>query len=192
MFKYVCNQTNWELCVNVYYDLKNKEFKLSLDKQIISGAAADYKYSEEYEMSKNYVRYLQIHSHNTMTATFSSKDNNDENFTALCYYGVVGKLTSESKFFNVDMKFRVWNGIRFIDADLDSVFELNLPSCTLSSEMKNKLDKIIKVSKKIAEKNFSTLNPLMNNNFTNIESNLDIEFLRGLELDDEHDYRSFL
>jgi len=70
MFKYVCNKSNYELCVNLYYDTLNSEFKLSLHDQIISGAKVNYDYDENLELSDRYIRYLQIHSHNTMPAFF--------------------------------------------------------------------------------------------------------------------------
>jgi len=147
MFKYVCNKTKWELCVNVYYDTIDKIFKLNLHDQIISGDKAAYKYDENFEMSSRYIRYLQIHSHNTMGANFSGIDDHDENYSSLCFYGVIGKITSKSKFYNIDMKYRIWSGTRFIDLDFDDIFDVEYCPKVLTDSQIQKLNTIIEKSK---------------------------------------------
>ena len=124
MFKYMNNEIKSELCVNVYYSKETKDFHLSIEDQFVNSATSNYEYNENYEMSKDYIRYLQIHSHNSMAANFSARDNKDENYTALCYYGVIGRLNSQSSFYNIDSKFRVWNGSRFIEVTF--VFNKNV------------------------------------------------------------------
>jgi len=182
MFKYVCNKSNYELCVNLYYDTLNSEFKLSLHDQIISGAKVNYDYDENLELSDRYIRYLQIHSHNTMPAFFSSIDNDDEMFTNLCYYGVIGKISKESKFYNIDMKFRIWNGVNFIDIDFSNVFNVGFDSYELSPNQVQKLDKIIEISKT------STKKILKNTSFDNLNTFIeDDEFFKTL-LDERNDY----
>lgn len=165
MFKYVYKKTKWELCVNLYYDTKQHQFEISLNDQIVSGISAKYKYDEKFEMSERFIRYLQIHSHNSMAANFSCVDNNDENCSTLCYYGVIGKLTSESKFYNVDTCFRFWSGIRFINVDFEEIFEIKTKSTPLNGKKLQKLDKIIQDSKL---KQSKMPNVITNNVFHNI------------------------
>lgn len=157
MFKYINNKSKWELCVNVYYHKTNQTFHINIIDQTIGGATANYKYDEKFEMSEEYIRYLQIHSHNTMAANFSGTDNRDENYTALCYYGVVGKINDLSKFYNVDMGYRIWNGIEFVNIDFDDVFETGANEIQLQNNVINKLDNIIKISKnkELAKQNAS-------------------------------------
>jgi len=152
IFKYICNKTNYELCINLYYDTLKDNFKLNIPDQIVSVASIKYNYNEDIELSDRYIRYLQIHSHNTMPAFFSKTDNADEAFTNLCYYGVVGKISKESTFYNIDMIFRIWNGINFVNVDLNNVFDINFASYKLSQNQIQKLNKVIETSKKISRK----------------------------------------
>ena len=147
MFKYMNDKIKSELCVNVYYSKDRNDFHLSIEDQFVNGATSNYEYNENYEMSKDYIRYLQIHSHNSMAASFSARDNRDENFTALCYYGVVGKINSESQFYNVENTFRVWNGVRFVNIGLGDVFQLGVSQVEIEDKFINKLDSIIEFSK---------------------------------------------
>jgi len=127
-------------------------FKLNIPDQIVSVASIKYNYNEDIELSDRYIRYLQIHSHNTMPAFFSKTDNADEAFTNLCYYGVVGKISKESTFYNIDMIFRIWNGINFVNVDLNNVFDINFASYKLSQNQIQKLNKVIETSKKNIKK----------------------------------------
>lgn len=147
MFKYINNKSKCELCVNVYYHKTNKTFHTNIINQIIGSTTIKYQYNESFEMSDNYIRYLQIHSHNSMAANFSRIDNKDENYTTLCYYGVVGKITNNSKFYNVDMCYRIWNGIEFITLEFDDIFDTGVNKIPLENNIKTKLDNIIEISK---------------------------------------------
>jgi len=170
MFKYIFDKSKWELCVSVYYDIKHKKFKLDIHDQIVSEVIAKYNYNENLEMSKNYIRYLQIHSHNSMVANFSEGDNKDENYSALCYYGVIGKISQNTKFYNADMKFRIWSGIRFIEVNLEDVFNIGPVTKELSKEQIGKLNMIIELSKKkTTEKSLPVKldDPELNNFFLN-------------------------
>jgi len=103
-------------------------------------------------------------------------------FTNLCYYGVIGKISKESKFYNIDMKFRIWNGVNFIDIDFSNVFDVGFDSYKLSSNQVQKLDKIIEISKT------STKKILKNTSFDNLNTFIeDDEFFKTL-LDERNDY----
>lgn len=146
MFKYVSNKTKNELMINLYYHIKNKKFIIELADQTVSSTSVKYNYSEKYEMSKDYIRYLQIHSHNTMSANFSGVDDKDEKYTSLCFYGVIGKINSQSKFYNVDQKFRIWTGESFTSLCLEDVFDLKIKQNKLTDRQIDKLDNILKNS----------------------------------------------
>ena len=162
MFKYMNNEIKSELCVNVYYSKETKDFHLSIEDQFVNSATSNYEYNENYEMSKDYIRYLQIHSHNSMAANFSARDNKDENYTALCYYGVVGKINSESQFYNVESTFRIWNGVRFVNIGLGDVFELGTSQVEIEDKFITKMDQIIEFSKKTELEKKAKLLPIKN------------------------------
>lgn len=147
IFKYVYDKIKSEICVNVYYHKKNNTFHLNIEDQIVTGTRASYDYNENYEMNSDYIRYLQIHSHHTMGANFSGVDDKDENYTALCYYGVVGKLNENSSFYNVDSKFRIWNGIKFLEISFGDVFDLGIVTPKLLETDLSRLNTIIAKSK---------------------------------------------
>jgi len=152
IFKYIYKECKAELCINVYYDKKENKFHLNIINQIVTSVTTEYKYDEKFEMSEDYIRYLQIHSHNSIGANFSARDDHDEKLTALCYYGVVGKISESSEFYNVESKFRIWNGIRFIEISLGDVFDLGVESKEIDCETILKLDSIIEISKQEIEK----------------------------------------
>lgn len=151
MFKYVANKDKLELMVNVYWNEKNRKFYTELTEQTISSGSVEYSYSKKYELNENFIRYLQIHSHHSMGASFSSTDDNDEKNSIFSIFGVVGNIKSKSKFFNVDKKFRIWSGLRFIDLEFDNVFNISNKSQSISKDVVAKLDKIIENSKKSKE-----------------------------------------
>jgi len=163
IFKYVYDKIKSEICVNVYYNKINRTFHLNIENQIVSGARASYNYDEALEMSPDYVRYLQIHSHHTMSANFSGVDDKDENYTALCYYGVVGKLNENSSFYNVDSKFRIWNGMKFLEISFGDVFDIGITTPKLTENDVCRLNTIIEASdlerKKKEEERLKVLRP---------------------------------
>lgn len=179
MFKYVCDKTKWELCVNVYYDTIDKKFTLNLNDQIVSSAKAAYEYDKKFEMSDRYIRYLQIHSHNTMGANFSGIDDHDENYSSLCFCGVIGKITSESKFYNVDMKYRIWCGTRFMDLNFEDVFNIGYHQTSLTPTQLQKLNDIIEKSK-VASKVASKLPNQLPLNFNKLVDQNDDDFFKHL------------
>jgi len=155
MFKYVNQKMDAELCVNVYYHKANKTFHLNIVDQVVSMGSADYKYDEKFEMSNEYIRYLQIHSHNTMSATFSSKDDKDENYTAPCYFGVVGKLANDSQYYNIESKYRIWDGTKFVTIDFGDIFDIGITKIKLQDNIISRLDAVIEFSKEQAKKRYS-------------------------------------
>lgn len=153
-FKYVNGKINNELLVIIYYDTIKKEHVMDIvQMQIVSGGSVDYAYNKKYEMDSRYIKYLEIHSHNSMGANFSGTDNNDESNRTMYFCGVLGKIANESNVYNVDQRFRIWTGLAFQYVEASEVFdglEIKLPK--ILSKNKNVLDKILKISEIIKEK----------------------------------------
>jgi PRTRC genetic system protein A len=160
IFKYVYDKIKSEICVNVYFNKNTRKFHINIEDQLVNGTNADYTYDEQFEMSKGYIRYLQIHSHHTMGANFSGKDDNDEKLTALCYYGVVGKLNGQSSFYNIETKFRVWNGSRFVEVAFGDVFNLGIAKPDLTDKDLLKLTCIINRAEEEKNKKAMPLLPI--------------------------------
>jgi hypothetical protein len=152
-FKYVVDKTRDELLIIVYYDTLNEKFIMDIVKlQIVAGASVKYAYNKKYEMEERYIKYLEIHSHNTMTAGFSGTDNHDESGRTMYFCGVIGKIDQNSNIYNVDQKFRIWTGNRFRDILPWEVFDVYVPTPGVNEENKKKLDQILTISK-IAKEN---------------------------------------
>lgn len=143
---------NNEVMINIYYDKINSKHVLDIpEKQFVTSGNVKYEYSN-LEHDPNYIRYLQIHSHHTMSASFSGTDNKDEQNSLLCYYGVLGKIQDYSNFTTVDKRFRVWDGIGFSEIPVEYVFDIPDYKIKLSNEIENKIDKIIEFTNKEKKK----------------------------------------
>ncbi len=142
LFRYVNDKSKNELMINLYYDKENNDFIIDIVDQVISGALVTYKYDQTYEMDQRYVRYLQVHSHNVMSANFSSIDNKDETNKILSYFGVIGKLQKYNNTF--ESKFRIWSGVDFLEVNIDEVFNTEICLANISTDEKAILDNIIK------------------------------------------------
>jgi hypothetical protein len=84
--------------------------------QYVTKISVESRISEDYDNSR-YIHYMDIHSHNSMKAFFSSIDDNDEKATRL--YTVIGELYK----FMPDIKTRFSNGGKFWTIDPGEVFE---------------------------------------------------------------------
>jgi len=175
IFKYIYNKIKAELCINIYYNKKNNTFHLNINEQVVNSMSANYEYDEDFEMSEDYIRYLQIHSHHSMSANFSQIDDKDESLTTLCYYGVIGKISNTSEFYNIETKFRIWNGIRFIDCILGEIFNLGIEENEISNEIVLKLDSIIEDSKQRLEEKKDNISLNRLSNFSRYEKNSEID-----------------
>ena len=149
-FKYVVGKTKDELMSVIYYDKWDKEFILDIIKiQVVSGALAKYAYTKKYEMDPDdrYVKFCEIHSHNTMGANFSGTDNNDEKQRILCGCGVLGKIDHKSNIYSVDQSFRIWGGTRFFELKAYDLFDIDLECPKLAESRIAELDEILRISK---------------------------------------------
>lgn len=168
IFKYVCNNKHkLEFLCYVYYDKNNKKFILDICEQIVTSGNVEFITTNKYDNNSNFIKYLQVHSHNTMSSNFSSTDDNDDKFKTPCFSGVVGNINEYTDIFNVDNKWRFWTGIRFINIKKENIF--NYPYVKeeeLEQKIKDKIDNIILQSKLKKEQK------ILNNNNINYQSNI--------------------
>lgn len=107
-----------EAFAQIYWDKAEKRFfayvpKQSVCKEEVEANLHDCPYDDE----ERYLCYADIHSHNSMDAFFSGKDDQDERSTGL--YLVLGKLDK----FYPDVKARIFCGDSFVSIDPNIVME---------------------------------------------------------------------
>ena len=114
---FVTEDSENEALLNIYWDKENKEFVADAPQQIATRASVDTQLNEKFA-DERYIHYMDIHSHNTMSAFFSSVDDRDEKATRL--YTVIGKLNEHAP----EIKTRISNGGKFLNIDPAQVFEI--------------------------------------------------------------------
>ena len=107
-----------EAMAQIYWDKAEKHFfayvpKQSVCKEEVEANLHDCPYDDE----ERYICYADIHSHNSMDAFFSGKDDRDECSTGL--YLVLGRLDH----FYPEIKARIFCGDSFVPIDPDTVVE---------------------------------------------------------------------
>ena len=107
-----------EAFAQIYWDKAEKRFfayvpKQSVCKEEVEADLHDCPYDDE----ERYLCYADIHSHNSMDAFFSGKDDQDERSTGL--YLVLGKLDK----FYPDVKARIFCGDSFVSINPNIVME---------------------------------------------------------------------
>ncbi len=117
-FRKVNKIYNSEVFLQIFYDLIKDEYFIHCPKQTVSGASVKYE-NNELLSDKDKILVLEIHSHNTMNAFFSSVDDNDEKGDR--FYGVVGKVND----FFPEIKLRVSLGGRCTEIDIGDIFDLS-------------------------------------------------------------------
>ncbi len=112
---YITYHGELEALAYIYWSVYDSKYYVYVPKQQVSKMSVDSTLPEMDE--DKFPLVMEIHSHNTMPAVFSSTDNHDERQTRL--YAVVGKL---DKFFP-DIKVRCSVGGKFIEINPSDVFE---------------------------------------------------------------------
>ncbi len=84
----------FEALAHILWDKQEQEFVVRVPEQTVTKAHIDAELSRDDLPEERYLHYIDIHSHNSMEAKFSSVDDNDERATRI--YIVVGRL---DKFF---------------------------------------------------------------------------------------------
>ena len=105
-----------EALLNIYWDKEEKQFVAYAPEQTATKVSVDTKIDERFNTDR-YVHYMDIHSHNTMSAFFSRVDDMDEKATRL--YSVIGRLDTH----NPQIRTRISNGGKFLNIDPAQVFE---------------------------------------------------------------------
>ena len=102
----------------IYWDKVKQEFFAYVPKQTVCKVEIEADLRDcPYDDDERYICYADIHSHNSMDAFFSFKDDNDERSTGL--YFVLGNLDQ----FYPTIKARIFCGDTFITIDPDTVIE---------------------------------------------------------------------
>lgn len=115
-FRAVYHQRNGaEAFLQVFYNQEEEEFFIHCPRQEVSGALVTFERSPELEAE--HVLVMDIHSHNSMPAFFSSIDDEDEKEDRL--YGVIGCVHQRLP----HMAFRLGVAGRFVELDGKSLFE---------------------------------------------------------------------
>ena len=98
------------------WDKINPGYFVDVPKQVVTKASVHSQISDDYTNDR-YIHFMDIHSHNSMKAFFSSIDDRDERATRL--YTVIGHLDK----YLPDIKTRFSNGGTFHEIDPSEVFE---------------------------------------------------------------------
>lgn len=106
---------NAEAMVQFYFDEAANKYIMYCPEQEVSGTSIKFKRSQD--MDDNYLLVMDIHSHNTMGAYFSTIDDKDEKETRI--FGVIGKLNNNTP----EMKFRISASGAFKEIDIFDIFE---------------------------------------------------------------------
>ncbi len=126
-FKKVMEQKDdAEAFLQFFYDAENNKYILYCPDQNV--AAASVHYLRNQEMEEKYTLVLDIHSHNSMNAFFSSVDDADEKETR--FFGVIGKLDTPTP----EYKFRVCMSGVYSDIDIFQIFERPFPEMPFPEE----------------------------------------------------------
>ena len=115
---YMQDGEEYEAMAQIYWDKEQEEFFAYVPKQTVCKDEIEADLRDcPYDNEERYLCYADIHSHNSMEAFFSSKDDQDERGTGL--YFVVGEL---DRFFPA-LKARISCGGTFVPIDPATVIE---------------------------------------------------------------------
>lgn len=120
-FKAYTRKGKYEVMNRVYWDHQEERYIVECPCQTVSSTYIDCRFGDEYT-GRNSLRYmivLEIHSHNTMQANFSSIDDNDEQRYGL--YAVVGRLNQPSP----EILLRVKSNEHSVIIPAATIFELD-------------------------------------------------------------------
>ncbi|MCL2047387.1 MAG: hypothetical protein FWG87_01555 [Defluviitaleaceae bacterium] len=115
-FKLMAKNGNNEALANIYWDKQEEVFITDIPQQSVSRLSVKSEINPAYDNAR-YIHYMDIHSHNTMRAFFSSTDDADEKATRV--YAVVGNVLS----YFPEIKVRISNGGKFLEIEPSVVFD---------------------------------------------------------------------
>ncbi len=115
---FMLESEEYEALALIYWDKEERRFFAYIPKQVVRKEHIEADLQEcPYDDDPRYIRYADIHSHNSMEAFFSGEDDRDERGTGL--YLVMGEL---DRFFPA-IKARISCGGSFVDIDPAVVIE---------------------------------------------------------------------
>ena len=129
-FQYICQKNGTEVLVNLLYDKTEQKYICDVPEQTVSGCEVTT--NAEYDDSR-YLHVMDIHSHNTMPAFFSSIDDVDELVSRL--YMVIGRLDEAVP----QIKLRASCGGKFIPLEVEKIFDIPKDSCPFPKKWIEKL-----------------------------------------------------
>ena len=130
-FEALSQEHELEALVHILYNTETGEYVTSVPKQEITHVSVNAVTEEEYP--EHLVHVMDIHSHNTMPAKFSSIDDADEKATRL--YAVVGRLDRAFP----DITVRASCGGQFIYLAPEEVFEINFKAYDYPKEWHDRI-----------------------------------------------------
>lgn len=130
-FRQLSDRYELEALVHVLYDTDLGRYTLRVPKQELTHTSVHCALDEEYP--DHMIHVMDIHSHNTMPAKFSSIDNDDEKATRL--YAVVGRLDKVLP----DITVRASCGGQFIPLRCEEVFETGFKAYPYPSEWNDRI-----------------------------------------------------
>jgi len=116
-FRSVNDKMKTEVMVQVFWNREKKVYFIYVPKQEVSSAHVDFTHDKDLERKHLWV--ADIHSHNTMGASFSGTDDKDEKAARI--YGVIGKIDEAFP----EMSWRISSGHGVMDVDLSDVFDVD-------------------------------------------------------------------
>lgn len=114
-FKKICDDSKDEVYMQIFWNPETEEYYNYCPIQKVSGGSVEYE--RDSDLEANHVLVLEIHSHNTMGAYFSSIDDRDEKSDR--FFGVVGELNRSRP----AMKFSYVCGGTRVEIPASGIFE---------------------------------------------------------------------
>ena len=117
-----------EVMIQLYWDKQEERYFIYVPEQKVMKATINFKHSQELQADPSrYLWVLDIHSHNTMGAFFSSTDSADETSTRV--FGVMGTIAKGASeewadSIRFSTKFRAGVNGKFIELNMDHVFDM--------------------------------------------------------------------
>lgn len=116
-----------EVMAQIWWDKVNKEYKVEVPEQKVSGASIQYDSVKGFYSNPDMELIVTSHSHHTMSAFFSGTDNSDEKGKNGIYSFVFGNLVNapDGKTFTYSTVQRVCFGSTLINLNIDDFIDMH-------------------------------------------------------------------
>jgi len=109
----------------IWYHPDQQQYQIEIPRQEVSGASVK---ADDPAYGNGRMLALEVHSHNSMGAFFSSQDNTDD-LGKSCVAGVIGHVARV----NPEMQFRIRAGDQYVEVPIADVFNLDEPITMVGS-----------------------------------------------------------